>query len=110
MWRSPAQVRGRTTPEVQQFHISQESTFSEREFASLTDDQMIQDANVQERERVTQALRDELVRLAGLRHPGGVIVKQDHCGRVGLEDDACDFARMHRGTIYGASEEHFRAD
>jgi len=72
---------------------------------------VIDDADVDEGERLFEASCDELVGLAGLRDAGrSVIVKEDHGGGVGLDDDARDFARIHRGAVDGAAEENLAAD
>ena len=55
--------------------MRQESLLEKRYKATITNDQMIEDANVQERQSVTQPLRDQLVHPARIRHPGGVVVE-----------------------------------
>ena len=47
-------------------HPSEQPTFRERQAAVVADDEVIQHADVDQRERIAQTARDELVCLAGL--------------------------------------------
>src|SRR5882724_3446560 len=75
------------------------------------DDEVVEDSNVDERERLLEAPGDELVGLAGLGDSRrSVIVKEDHGGGVGLDDDARDLTRIHRGVVDRAAEENLGAN
>jgi hypothetical protein len=67
MWSSPALKRGRTRRSSCLLTISEESRFCERHADAVTDDEVIEHANVDERERILEPARDELVGVARLR-------------------------------------------
>lgn len=59
-----------------------QSSLGEAGDVAASDDQVIKHADVDERQRLAQALRDEFVRLARLRDAARVVVAQDHRGGV----------------------------
>ncbi len=69
----------------------------ERHARAVPDDHVIEQADVDEREGVVDALGDQLVGLARLRDTGRVIVRNDHGGRVPpqrlLDDPAREYVR-----------------
>ena len=73
--------------------------FGEGVLALGADDEVIEDADIEERERRLEAPRDRLIRRAGLCSAGGAVVQEDHSSGIRLEDDARDLARMHRGAL-----------
>ena len=76
----------------------------------VADDEVVEDPDVEERERFLEAAGDELVGLAGLGNAGRVIMEEDHGGGVGLEHHARDLARVYGGAGDRATEEDLRAD
>ena len=78
---------------------SQQTPFCEGDRVGSGDDQVVEHPDVDERQRVAQAQRDELVRPTGLGHARGVIVGQDdRCGVMG-ERLAQYLAGMHARSI-----------
>jgi len=73
MWSSPAVLRGRTPPFQGPLHISNKSTFRQRYADTLADDDVIEQPNVHQGERLLDALRDQFVGLARLGDAGGVL-------------------------------------
>ena len=88
---------------------SNEPPLRQRYARPISDDEMVQQPDVDQRERLLHALRDELVGLAGFCNATGVIVvHDDRCGS-GLEDDANHFARVHGCAVDRSSEEDLGA-
>jgi len=84
--------------------------FAEGVALAVADDDVVEDAHVEKRQRLLQPARDELVRLAGLEHAGGVVVRQDYRRGVVRERLAQDLARVHAGTVDGAAEQLLEGD
>lgn len=70
-----------------------------------TDDQVVEDADVQKRQRLLQAFGDLAVGFAGLRVAARVIVKQDDCGSAELKSALCHDSRVDIAPVDGAAEE-----
>lgn len=70
-----------------------------------TDDQVVQHSDVQEAQRLLQALSDLAVGLAGLRIPARVIVKEDDSGGVEFQGTLGDHPAMDFAAVDGAAEE-----
>ena len=77
----------------------------ERVAEPVTDDEVIEHPDIHERQRFLQASRDELVRLAGLEHAGGVVVSEDQGCRVVQQGLPQDLAGVNARAIDGAAEE-----
>jgi hypothetical protein len=71
---------------------------------------VIQNANIEERERLFETSRDELVGLTGLCDAGRMIVEEDDSGGVSLEHNAYDLARVHGRAGDRATEENLSAN
>src|ERR1700733_272659 len=104
MWSYAARKRGRTNRSGHLPTILETSRFREA-VDRLRDDQMIEYAYVDERERLFEPACDELVRSARLRESGRMIVVE-HKGRgIVREGSFYDLARMHRSAVDRAAEE-----
>src|ERR1700751_1841363 len=84
---------------------SQQAVLAEREAHAIADDKVIEHADVDQRQRLFQPSRDELVRLARLEHARGVVVREDHRGGVVSERLAQHLPWMDAGAIDGAAEQ-----
>ncbi len=71
---------------------------------------MIEQADVDQRQGLLDAVGDELVRVAGFGDPGGVIVRDDDGGTVPLEGALDHLARMHAGPVNGAAKQLLELD
>jgi len=90
--------------------VLQEPALGEREAGAIAHDEVIEHPDIEQRERIAQATRDELIGLARLGDPGRVVVRKDHCGRVVRERLPHDFTRVHAGAVDGAAEEFVEGD
>jgi hypothetical protein len=81
--------------------VSEEPTLGERQTAVVTDDEVIEHADIHQRERVAQSARDEFVGLAGLGDTGRMVVREDERGGVVLQGLRTDLARMNAGAVDG---------
>ena len=88
----------------------QQTVFAEGEALAVADDDVVEDAHVEERECLLQAARDELVRLAGLEDAGRVVVGEYHRCRIVRERLAQDLTRVHAGAVDGAAEQLLEGD
>ena len=91
-------------------NISKKSRFGERVAEPVTDDEVIEHPDIQERQRFLQAPRNELIRLAGLEHPGRMVVRKDHRRGVVPQRLPQHLARMHAGAVDRAAEELLEGD
>lgn len=71
---------------------------------------MIQYADLEQRERLTQPLGDAPVGVTGLGHAGGVIVGEDDRPGAQLQRPARYLTRVDRGAVQGATEQRLEAD
>lgn len=90
--------------------VLQEPPFGEREAGAITHDEVIEDPDVEQRQRIAQSPGDELVRLARLGDSRRMVVRKDHRRRVVRECLPHDFARMHAGAVDRAAEELVEGD
>ncbi|OSM95378.1 hypothetical protein AU504_11915 [Lonsdalea populi] len=65
---------------------------------------MIQRANLHQRQNLFQPLRQHLVCMRRLRIPARMVVREDHCRRIDPQRFLDHFARIHRGAVDGAVE------
>ena len=77
MWSSPVDFHRRAHCRGAALNISKKSRFGERVAEPVTDDEVIEHPDIQERQRFLQAPRNELIRLAGLEHPGRMVVRKN---------------------------------
>src|SRR5438309_8493604 len=63
------------------------------------DDEVVEDADVDEPQRLREAPREGTVGVPDLGDARGVIAEEDHGGSVGLDDDACDLTRVHGAPV-----------
>src|ERR1700675_2534174 len=108
MWSSPAQKRGRTSSEYSLLHILQKSRFGERHRGTVADDDVIEQADVDQRERFLDSLGDQFVGLTRFGDAGRVIVRDDDRGRIALQSQLDDFARMHAGAVDRAAKQFLK--
>ena len=78
--------------------------FAERE-DRIPDDEMIEDANVEQGERVLQSGRDQFIRRRGFRGSGRMAVGEECGGGMAGQGFLHDFTRVHGGLIDRAAEE-----
>jgi hypothetical protein len=62
-------------------------------------DDVVQKPDIDERQRFLDSLSDHLVRLARIGDSRRMIVSHDHRGRVLLQRELHDFARMHARPV-----------
>lgn len=72
-----------------------------------TDDQVVEDSNVEKRQRLLQAFGDLAVRFAGLRVPARVVVEEDDGNRVERQRALGDDSAMNFAAVDCAAEEVF---
>ena len=83
---------------------SDKSTFRERHAHAVADDDVVEQTDVDQRERLLDPHRDEFVGLAGLGDAGGMIVRHDERRRIALQSAFDDFSGVHTGTVDRAAE------
>jgi hypothetical protein len=66
---------------------------------------MIEQANVDQRERFLDALGDQLVGLTRFGDAGRVVVRNDDGGGVALQGQLDDFSRMHARAVNRAAKQ-----
>ena len=71
---------------------------------------MVENPHVDERQRVAQAVGDELVGLRRLGHARGVVVGEDHGGRVAAQRFLDHLAGVDGGAVDGAAKERHEFD
>ena len=76
----------------------------------IADDEVIEYPHIHQRQCLLQAARDQLVRLAGFQHAGGVVVREYQCRRVVQQSLPQYLSRMHAGPIDGAAKELFEGN
>src|SRR6266704_5776469 len=86
----------------------QQPALGERHGARPGDDEMVEHLDVDERERGFQRSREDLVGVARLGDARGVVVSEDHGGRVVLERALHDLARIDARLRQSAAEKLFR--
>jgi len=84
----------------------EQAALSERQCLPRSDHQVIKRSDVDQRERIAQSARDELVSLARFRHSARVVVREDHRGRVVAQRALHDLARMNARAVDGACEQN----
>src|SRR5450759_3847618 len=82
-----------------------QSALGETHRSRASDDEVIEDLDVDKRERLFERLRKELVCPTRLRYAGGVVVGEDDGGRVVRERRLDHLARVHAGLGEGAAEQ-----
>lgn len=91
VWRTHA---GRAHPAPRELWNSQPSPRRKAHRVAGADDDVVEHADLHERQGVLQSPRDGAVRRAGLRDPGGVVVAQDAGGGVVPQGGPDYFARI----------------
>ncbi len=71
------------------------------------DDQVVEDADVEQRQRLLQALGDFAVGFAGLWIPARVVVEEDDGDGVEVQGTLCYDSRVDIAPVDGAAEEMF---
>jgi len=66
---------------------------------------MVEQAHIDQVERVIDAAGDQLICFARLRDAGWMIMGENDGGGISLQRLLDDFARVHRGVIYSASKQ-----
>src|SRR5580658_7322445 len=89
---------------------SKKSTFRQRYAGAVADDDVIQQLDVHQGERLLDALGNELIRLARFRDARGMVVSHDDRGRIALQRQLDDLARMHARTVDRAAEQLLEVD
>src|SRR5271169_1149160 len=84
---------------------SNESTLCQGHARPVADDDVIQQADVHQREGLADTLGDQLGGLTGLGYARGVIVGDDHRRRISLQRLLDDFPRMHAGAVDRAAKQ-----
>lgn len=69
------------------------------------DDQVVEDSDVEKRQRLLEAFGDLAVCLAGLRVARRVVVEEDDCGSAKLDSTLCYDSRVDIAPVDGAAEE-----
>src|SRR6266850_2260155 len=96
MW-SPPRARAREAPDqTAQLNISDKSTFGKRNEPSRGEDQVIDDAHVDQCQRVSQRAGQQLVRATWLGGTRWMVVREKARRRAMPQRGAHDFARVHR--------------
>src|SRR5688572_1106926 len=90
--------------------ILHQSALGEGDRLVAGDDEVIQDLDVDERQRLLEAAGQQLVRPARLCRAGRVVVGEDHRRRVYLEGRLDDLARVNAGLRQRAAEWLVEAD
>ena len=75
--------------------LSQETAFGKRHRRIPAYDEVVQNPDVDERERVLEGLRERLVRPARFGNARGVIVREDDGRGIEVQRAFHDFARKH---------------
>lgn len=70
-----------------------------------TDDQVVEDSDVQEAQGLLQALSDFAVGFAGLRIPARMVVEEDDGDGVEVQGTLCYDSRVDIAPVDGAAEE-----
>ena len=102
--------RASATESRRLLHILYKSTFSKRDTLAARDHEVVEHAHINQCQCLVQPAGEHLVRTAGFRDTGWVIVEKDHGGRVHLQGLLHDDARMDRGTIDGALKQLAHSD
>ena len=61
-----------------ELHLSDQAPFGERDELAAGDDEMVERADVDQRQRLLQRLGQQLVRPAQLRNAGGVVRRENY--------------------------------
>src|SRR5690606_14580007 len=72
---------------------------------AVADDEVVEQADVDQRQGLLEARGDRAVRGAGLGAAAGMVVPDDHRRRVAGQRVAHHFARMHLRAVHGAAEQ-----
>ena len=83
---------------------SEQSALREGDGLIAGDDEMVEHLDLDQRERLLQVARQELVRLARLRHARRMVVREDHRRRVDAQRRLDDLARVDAGLRQRAFE------
>ena len=86
-------------PTKRRYDPSNKSALRQRNIGPVANDDVIQQPDVDQRQRLFDPLGDQFVRLAGLGDPGGVIVGDDDGRAITLQCMLHDLARMHAGAL-----------
>src|SRR3990167_9559584 len=89
---------------------SQQAALGEGERLTASDDEMIEHFDLDQRERLLQVARQQLVGLAGLRHARRVVVREDHGRSVRGKRSLDYFARIHACLGQRAAKQFFSLD
>ncbi len=71
----------------------------------MSDDQMIQQSNVDQRQSRFQPFADSFIGSAGLRDPGRVVMGEDYSGRIDAECLLNHLSGIYGGAINGTPEQ-----
>ena|ERR1700722_4177072 len=85
--------------------FSDKSTFSQRYAGAVADNDVIQQPDVDQRERLLDALGDEFIRLARLGNSRWMIVRNDDRRRIALQRQLDDLARVHARAVNRAAKQ-----
>lgn len=80
-------------------NASQQSAFRERQAVVVADDQVVEHADVHQRQRVAQPPRDQFIRLAGLGNSRRMVVREDQRGGIVLQRLPHDLPRVNAGAL-----------
>ena len=83
---------------------SDEAALGHRHRTLCRDHEVVEEPDVEERERVLEPVGQDLVRTARLGHPRRVVVKDDQCGGVMLERPLGHDAGIHLRRVDSAGE------
>jgi len=84
---------------------SKETTLREGQALRSAHDEVIENADIDERQSVFQTMSDQLISLAGVFYAAGMIVREHHCRCIARESFSNALARVNRSAIHGPTEE-----
>ena len=84
----------------------EQTSLRERHHAIARDNEVIERADVDQRERLLERLRQQFVRARRLGDAGRMVVRKDHRGGVAFERGLHNFARINRSLCERAAK-HF---
>ena len=88
----------------------EQTPLGERDDAVPRHDEVVERADVDQRERLLERRGQKLVRARGLRDAARMVVREDDAGRVVRERRLDDFARVDAGLRERAAKELARGD
>lgn len=88
----------------------QQATLGKGQAAIVAHDAMIEHADIDQCQRLTQPARDELIGLTGFGHPRRMIVREYYRSRVATQGLLDHLTRMHARAIYRAAKQFIEGD